>query len=57
MQLEEVKMDKVKEHTTEFTSKLNGSGYDYSDVFLYGLISDLKSRVEYLEKTLESDGK
>ena len=50
-------MDKVKEHTTEFTSKLNGSGYDYSDVFLYGLISDLKSRVEYLEKTLESDGK
>lgn len=49
-------MDKVK-HTDEFKTKLNGSGYEYSDEFLYGLITELKSRVEYLEKTLESDGK
>lgn len=49
-------MDKAK-YTTEFKSNLNKSGYDYSDEFLYGLILELKSRVEYLEKTLESDGK
>jgi hypothetical protein len=50
-------MDKIKEHTTEFKTKLNGSGYEFSDEFLYGLISELKLRVEYLEQTLESDGK
>ena len=49
-------MDRIK-HTREFKSSLNGSGYEYSDEFLYGLISELKLRVEYLEKKLESDEK
>jgi hypothetical protein len=49
-------MDRLK-HTREFKSNLNESGYEFSDEFLYGLISELKSRVEYLEQKLESDGK
>lgn len=50
-------VDNVIEYATEFKSNFKGSGYEYSDEFLYGLILELKSRVEYLEKTLESDGK
>lgn len=52
-------MDRIT-HTRKFKASLDKSSYEYSDEFLYELISELTSRVEYLEQrtaTLESDGK
>lgn len=51
---------KVKEYTEDFRSNLKGSGYEYSDEFLYGYIKDLENRLAKLEKKfakLESDHK
>lgn len=50
-------MEKVEVYTNEFKSAFKDSEYHYSDEFLYGLISELKERIDVLEKRLESDGK